>query len=136
MAVLQALQRLSTSRFASAEALVSPAAVARVFAALSCGDDFVATEAARFLTRLWAPAVSASCAFATADASGACPFDKLAASLWAPAASASASDAADSHFASGACHFARTAASLWGPAASASCIYYCRCLLCRRSLSF
>lgn len=61
MAVLQALQRLSTSRFASAEALVSPAAVARVFAALSCGDDFVATEAARFLTRLWAPAVSASC---------------------------------------------------------------------------
>lgn len=63
MAVLQALQRLSTSRFASAEALVAPAAVARVFAALSCGDDFVATEAAHFLTRLWAPAVRAPPSF-------------------------------------------------------------------------
>lgn len=55
--MLQALQRLSASRFASAEALVSPPAAGRVFAALSCGDDAVAAEAARLLTRLWAPAV-------------------------------------------------------------------------------
>jgi DnaJ homolog subfamily C member 13 len=57
-AVLQALQRLSNSRFASAEALVSPPAAGRMFAALSCGDDAVAAETARLLTRLWAPAVS------------------------------------------------------------------------------
>lgn len=57
-AILQALQRLSNSRFASAEALVSPPAAGRMFAALSCGDDAVAAEAARLLTRLWAPAVS------------------------------------------------------------------------------
>lgn len=57
VALLQALQRLSTSRFASAEALVASAAVKRVFGALSCGDAAVAAEAARLLMRLWAPAV-------------------------------------------------------------------------------
>ncbi len=57
VAALQALQRLSASRFASAEALVAAPAAGRLFAALSCGDDAVAAEAARLLTRLWAPAV-------------------------------------------------------------------------------
>ena len=57
VAALQALQRLSASRFASAEALVAAPAAGRLFAALACGDDAVAAEAARLLTRLWAPAV-------------------------------------------------------------------------------
>ncbi len=57
VAALQALQRLSASRFASAEALVAVPAAGCIFAALSCGDGAVAAEAARLLTRLWAPAV-------------------------------------------------------------------------------
>lgn len=57
VAALQALQRLSASRFASAEALVAAPAAGRLFAAMSCGDDAVAAESARLLTRLWAPAV-------------------------------------------------------------------------------
>ena len=56
VAVLQCLQRLSSSRFASAELVVAPSYASRIFAALVCGEDAVATEAARLLTRLWAPA--------------------------------------------------------------------------------
>lgn len=59
VAILQALQRLSTSPFASAEAeaLVACAAGKCVFGALSCGHAAVAAKAARLLMRLWAPAV-------------------------------------------------------------------------------
>ena len=56
VAVLQCLQRLTSSRFASADMVISPSYAARVFSALTCGDDAVAAEAARLLTRLWAPA--------------------------------------------------------------------------------
>lgn len=58
VAVLQCLQRLTSSRFASADLVVTPNYAARIFAALLCGDDAVATEAARLLTRLWAPAAA------------------------------------------------------------------------------
>ena len=56
VAVLQCLQRLTSSRFASADMVISPSYASRIFSALTCGDDAVAAEAARLLTRLWAPA--------------------------------------------------------------------------------
>lgn len=56
--VLHCLQRLSAQPLL-AEAIVSaPGAVGRLFAALSCGHEHVAMEAARTLTRLWAPAAA------------------------------------------------------------------------------
>ena len=58
VAILQCLQRLTSSRFASADLVVTSSYAARIFAALLCGDDAVATEAARLLTRLWAPAAA------------------------------------------------------------------------------
>ena len=44
VAVLQCLQRLTSSRFASADMVISPLYAARIFSALTCGDDAVATE--------------------------------------------------------------------------------------------
>ena len=44
VAVLQCLQRLTSSRFASADMVISPSYAARIFSALTCGDDAVATE--------------------------------------------------------------------------------------------
>ncbi len=44
VAVLQCLQRLTSSRFASADMVISPSYAARIFSALTSGDDAVATE--------------------------------------------------------------------------------------------
>ena len=44
VAVLQCLQRLTSSRFVSADMVISPSYAARIFSALTCGDDAVATE--------------------------------------------------------------------------------------------
>ena len=44
VAVLQCLQRLTSSRFVSADMVISPSYAARIFSALTCGDDSVATE--------------------------------------------------------------------------------------------
>lgn len=53
--VLQCLQRLSASPVITPMLLCAPDGIARVFSALLCGHDHVATEAARLLVRLWAP---------------------------------------------------------------------------------
>lgn len=58
IAVLQCLQRLSASPVITPTLLCTPDGIARIFSALLCGHDHVATEAARFLTRLWAPSPS------------------------------------------------------------------------------
>ena len=55
IAVLQCLQRLSASPVMTPMLLCAPDGIARVFSALLCGHDHVATEAARLLVRLWAP---------------------------------------------------------------------------------
>ncbi|GIL47629.1 hypothetical protein Vafri_4396, partial [Volvox africanus] len=58
IAALQALQRLVSSQTLAEMFLGLPTAVGRVMAAYACGHDGVAAEAARLLTRLWAPAAA------------------------------------------------------------------------------
>ncbi|KAK9822709.1 hypothetical protein WJX81_005943 [Elliptochloris bilobata] len=58
IALLQCLQRLATAGAAASSIVATPGSLARVFAALACGHDGVAGEAARLLTRLWAPAAA------------------------------------------------------------------------------
>ncbi|GIM04041.1 hypothetical protein Vretimale_8678, partial [Volvox reticuliferus] len=58
IAALQALQRLVSSHTLAEMFLGLPTAVGRVMAAYACGHDGVAAEAARLLTRLWAPAAA------------------------------------------------------------------------------
>eukprot|EP00210_Caulerpa_lentillifera_P007523 g7188.t1 len=53
--VLHCLQRLSASPVITPMLMYTPDGIPRVFSALLCGHDHVATEAARFLVRLWAP---------------------------------------------------------------------------------
>ncbi|KAK9809260.1 hypothetical protein WJX72_012293 [[Myrmecia] bisecta] len=58
VAVLQCLQRLASATAASSHMISTTSGGARIFAALTCGHDHVAAEAARLLTRLWAPAAA------------------------------------------------------------------------------
>lgn len=58
ISILQCLQRISASPLISPILLNAPDGIARIFAALLCGNDHVAIEAARLLVRLFAPSPS------------------------------------------------------------------------------
>lgn len=56
--ILQCLQRLAGSCQIISAILQVPDIASRIQAILLCGNDHVATEAARLLVRMWSPATS------------------------------------------------------------------------------
>ena len=56
--MLQALQRLAGSQQVAEVLLNQPGCIGRIFSSYMCGNDHVVLEAARLLTRLWAPSAA------------------------------------------------------------------------------